>query len=402
MRSLLVSLLVLGPGLLTFAAAPPGQAPAEVRKLIEQLGADEVDTRRAAARKLEGLGEDVLAVLRRVCKRHADVDVRLRAAVVAAAIEKKLYGEVRCFKGHTWWVFRVLVTPDGKHIVSSGDYLRVWELATGKEVRRFEPNARSWGLSVSRDGKRLLASHADRSVRLYDLATGRELRRFVRHTGDVWVAGLTPDGKRAVTGGLDRTLHLWDADTGKHLLAFTGVTDHPRCIAFSPDGKQAVVGHSANILWNFVDNPGTVRVWDVTTGKLLRSAGGHACAITAVAWSRDGRWIASSSFDRTVRIWDAKTLTERRRWQASPAGCDSVAFTPDGRRVVTTGCGHDHAVRVWDIATGKEACRFDGHEGHALGVAVTPDGKYAVSCSSDATLRLWPLPPARGRRSARR
>src|SRR5262249_7989407 len=166
--------------------------------------------------------------------------------------------------------------------------------------------------------------------------------------------------------------------------------DYPRCLAFSPDGKQAAVGHCDNTSWNYVSNPATLRVWDVATGKLLRSAGGHTSAITGVAWSRDGTWIATSSFDRTVRLWDAKTLKEPRRLKASTAGCDSVAFTPDGRRLLSTGCGPAHAVRLWDVATGKLVCVFDGHTGHALCVAVTPDGKYAVSSSSDETVRLWP------------
>jgi WD40 repeat protein len=389
---ILLSSLVLAGGLLAMAAAPPPGVPVEVRKLIADLGDDDEDVRKAAARKLEGMGEDVLDALRGAAKKHADVDARLRAAVIAAAIEKKLYGEVRCFKGHQGWVFRLVLTPDGKHVISCGDYLRVWEVATGKEVRRFSPGVWGWGLSVSRDGKRLLSGHTDFSVRLYEVDTGKELHKLAKHTGQVWAVGLTPDGKRAVTGALDRTMHLWDADAGKHLLAFENVTDYPRCLAFRPDGKKVVVGHSENTNWNFVPNAGTLRVWDVATGKLERSATGHTSAITAVAWSRDGKWIASSSFDRTVRIWDAKTLSLHRKFTVSTAGCDCVAFSPDARLVVTTGCGDDRAVRVWDVATGKERCRFDGHTNHVLAVAVTPDGKYALSGSSDSTLRLWPMP----------
>jgi WD40 repeat protein len=394
MRVLLLSLLLVGSGFLVFAAAPPPGVSAEVRKLIAHLGDDDQDTRTAAAKKLEALGEEVLPALRQAARDHPDVDARLRAAVVAATIEKQLFGEIRCFKGHNWWVFRVVVTPDSKHVISSGDFLRIWELDTGKEIRRFAPEARSWGLSLSRDGKRLLASHKDSSVRLYETATGKELHKFVRHTGEVWVAGLTPDGKRAVTGAMDRNLHLWDTDTGKHLLAFGTVGDYPRCIAFSPDGKKAAIGHSVNTNWNFVPNAATLRIWNVATGKLEQSAPGHTSAITAVSWSRDGKWIATGSFDRTVRIWDAKTLKEHKRLTVSRAGCDCVIFTPDARQIVTTGCGDDHAVRVWDVATGKEVRRFDGHTGHVLAVALTPDGKYAVSCSSDSTLRLWPMPGA--------
>jgi WD40 repeat protein len=390
MRSLLVCLFAGVGVVLSFAAAPPPGVPAEVKKLIEQIGDDDAEVRQAAAKKLEALGEEVLLPLRRASKSHPDVDARLRAGVIAAAIEKKLYGEVRCYKGHTGWVYRLVVTADGKYIISSGDHLRVWELDTGKELRKFAPGAWAWGLSVSRDGKRLLASHSDNSVRLYEVSTGKELHKLVKHTNQVWAVTLSPDGKRAVTGALDRTLHVWDADTGKHLRAFENVTDFPRCGAFSPDGKKVVVGHYSG--GNAETSAGTVRIWDVETGKLERSAGGHTGAITAVAWSRDGKWIASSSFDRIVRIWDARTLKEHRRLTVSPRGSDGVAFTPDARRVVTTGWGADTSVRIWDIASGKELRRYDGHTGSALCVAVTPDGKGAVSSSTDGTLRLWPLP----------
>ncbi len=390
MRHLLSCLLAAVVAVGGFAAAPPPGVPAEVKKLIEQLGDDDADVRKAAARKLEDLGEGVLQPLRQAGKSHADVDVRLRAAVVAAAIEKKLFGEVLCFKGHSGWVYRLAVTPDGKHVVSSGDHLRVWDLATGKELRKFSPGVWTWGMSVSADSKRLLAGHADNSVRLYEVDTGKELHRLVKHIGQVWVAALSPDGKRAVTGGLDRTLHLWDATTGKHLRAFENVSDYPRCGAFSPDGKKIVIGHYSTP--NFTSSAGTVRIWDVETGKLERSATGHTGAITAVAWSRDGKWIASSSFDKTVRIWNAGTLEEQRRLTVSTQGSDGVAFTPDARRVVTAGWGSDFSVKVWDVASGRELRRYDGHTGSALCVAVTPDGKRAVSSSTDGTLRLWPLP----------
>lgn len=391
MRSVIVLTMVLA-GAMAFAAAPPAKVPAEWLKLIDQLGDDDDDVRKAAETKLDGLGEDVLPALHRASRTLSDVDARLRAGVVAEAIRKRLFGEVRVFEGHTWWAFRVAVTPDGKHAVSSGDFLRVWDLNTGKEVRKFAPNARSWGLSISKDGKHVLASQNDFTVRLYELESGKEVHQFAKHTNEVWAATLSPDGKRAVTGSLDQTLQLWDVENGKHLLAFEGVTDYPRCAAFSPDGKKVVVGHSDNTQWNFVDNPATVRVWDAETGKLLLSEKGHTSAITAVAWSKDGKTIASSSFDKTVRIWDAKSLKHVKTLKVSEAGCDHVAFTPDAKQIVTTGCGNDHAVRVWDVETGRQVRRFDGHTSHALCVAVTADGEYAVSSGSDHTLRLWRMP----------
>src|SRR5436190_4159651 len=103
-------LLVLG---LAFAAAPPPAVPAAVTKLIAQLDDDDEDVRKGAMKKLTARGESVVGPLRRAARSHADADVRLRARVVIAAIEKKLYGEARQFKGHTTGVISLAVSPDG-------------------------------------------------------------------------------------------------------------------------------------------------------------------------------------------------------------------------------------------------------------------------------------------------
>src|SRR5262245_38092255 len=114
MRSLLMSVLLLG-ATLTFAAAPLPRSIAPVaNKLIDKLGDDDVDVRKAAIKQLVELGEEVIPILRRAAKTHSDVDVRLRANVVAADIEKMLFGEIRSFKGHSGWVYRMALTPDGK------------------------------------------------------------------------------------------------------------------------------------------------------------------------------------------------------------------------------------------------------------------------------------------------
>src|SRR5262245_24831897 len=107
---LVVALAALSP-----AAAPPPPAPAEVLKLIDQLGDDDDDVRKAAMDGLQAQGEKALSAVRHASVKHLDADVRLRAAVVAAAIQKALYGELRVFEGHRNWVIRVAITPDGKY-----------------------------------------------------------------------------------------------------------------------------------------------------------------------------------------------------------------------------------------------------------------------------------------------
>jgi len=388
-------LVALGPCVLVaslaLAAGPPTQPPAEVRKLIAQLGDGDLAVRKAAMKKLEGMGEEVIPTLRGVGRAHADVDVRLRAHVVAAAIEHKLYGELKRFTGHQGWVYRVVVAPSGLFAVSSGDALRVWDLDTGKQVRSFAAGNWAWGLGISGDNKRVIAGHnSDNSVGVYEVATGKEVQKLTGHTGQVWVALLSDDGKTAVTGALDRSVRVWDVETGRQLRSFAGVTDLPRCAAWSPDGKRVAIGHY-NGNAPFLSAPGTVRIWDVETGKQVASGGGHTGAITAVSWSKDGKKIASSSFDKTVRLWDAKTAKELARLEVSDQPSDSVAFTPDGKRLVTAGWGTDLSAKVWDVATRRAVTRYDGHTGSVLCVAVTPDGKRVVTSSTDGSVRLWRL-----------
>src|SRR5262245_4205635 len=241
MRWLGLACVALAASLFCFAAADQKKpSEADIKGWIAQLADEDADTRKEAARKLEAAGEAALAALREAARKHADADVRLRAAVLARAIHQKLHGEVRRFTGLTGWLLRVCITPDGKHVVCSGDTISIWELDTGKRVRTFSTGG--WGLDLSRDGKKVLCSAADRSIRLYDFDTGKELKRFIGHRGEVWAASLSPDGKHAFTGGFDRVIRVWETATGKEVRSFS-TTDYPRCSALSPDGKHLAVGH---------------------------------------------------------------------------------------------------------------------------------------------------------------
>jgi WD40 repeat protein len=371
-----------------FAAAPPIPWPEAVTKAIEQLGEEDAVIRDKASKKLTSYGMEIVPLLRRVGRNHADIDVRLRANVLASAIEKMNSGEIRTFEGHTGMVFRTILTPDGKKAVSGGDYLRVWDVATGKELRKFAQNVWCWGLDVSPDNKQILASTGS-GIILYDLETGGALRSYTGHTGELWLLKFSSDGKQVISGGMDGTIRVWDWATGRNLRSFVNVVDYPRCGAISPDGKLLAAGHFTG---NFAKCDGVLRVWDIASGKELCSGKGHKAALTSVVWSADGKKVISSSFDKTVRVWDAKTGKELDSFEVSPIGCDGVAIIPGTTRIITTGWGTDHELRVWDLPTKKPIRRFVGHTGSAICVAVTPDGKQALSGGGDGILRLWALP----------
>src|SRR5262245_37119262 len=229
----LAAFLLVCPAVL-FAAAPPARLPAEVPKWIDQLGDDDEGKRKEASKKLEELGPAVLPALRAAVRSHEDVDVRLRAGLLVAVIERRFSGELRVYKGHTSWVLRVVVLSDGKHAISSGDnVLRLWDLKSGKMVRVVAKTG-GWALSVSQDGKRVATSYKGERASVFDVKSGKLINNFPGHANHVWTAALSPDGKRLFTGGNSRAQHLYDVDTGKPALeGFKGANDYCRCATWS-------------------------------------------------------------------------------------------------------------------------------------------------------------------------
>src|SRR5262249_33212002 len=155
----------------------------EVLKLIDQLGDEDEGVRKAAEKKLFALSEGVLPTLRRAGKGHDDVDVRLRAVVIAAAIEKSLWGEERHFVGHTDGVYALALSPDGKRVVTCSGW------------KSNDPIAHVW-----------------------DVETGKLLTQFRGHAQAICSAAWSGDGKHILTGAYGRKLFLWDAQTGKALM----------------------------------------------------------------------------------------------------------------------------------------------------------------------------------------
>jgi WD40 repeat protein len=160
-------------------------------------------------------------------------------------------------------------------------------------------------------------------------------------------------------------------------------------VAFSPDGRYLASGGSDK----------QVKVWNAATGQLVRTLGEHAKTVRCVAFSPDGRYLASASWDGTIKVWDFATHQPVYEPLVGDKGkVISVAFSHDSKRIASA--GDDGFVRIWDAVTGRPCPSFRAHKNTILGVAFSPDGKYIASASDDGVVALWdavdhsPIPTA--------
>jgi WD40 repeat protein len=375
-NALLVLVLLSVP---VVAADPDG---AEIARLVKQLGDDEFEKRGEATTRLKEIGEPALDALHQA-KTSNDAEVRRRAEDIFAVIEHKVYGDQLCLTGHAGTVWKVSLSADGKLLLTSGTdkTLRLWDTDTGECLRVFEGHTDGViGAALSPDGKRVLSGSQDNTVRLWDATTGKELRQMIGHTDSASRVAFGPEGQ-ALSGGADRTMRLWDLNTGKNAGVFTVLTWPGYSFAYSAKAKLAATGSNQ-----------LIRLWNLETGKEVRQLIVHSGkGNLSVYFSPDGKLIASvNEIDHTVRIWDVETGKERKQIPVPNAYC--VAFSPDGKRLVSGSFRPDNTVRVWDIETGKELCKYEGHTAPVVSVAFFPDGKRIASASVDGTARTWRAP----------
>ncbi len=297
--------------------------------------------------------------------------------------------------GHTGRVQSVAFSPDGRVLASCGDVTaRRWDLATRQTISVLTSETPVTSMALSPDGHTLALADSNAAVSLWTIATGR-ITALTGFTGRVQSVAFSPDGRTLASSEAQpqprqpgqvppkwrttTTIRRWDLATGQATTASSLADSYGHAMAFHPGGQ--ILASSGGL-------DGAAQLLDLATGQVTMLAG-HTSGIEAVAFSPDGRRLATGSTDATVRLWDLATGQTTATLTPHGGYVVSVAFSPDGR--VLASASLDATVRLWDPATGQATATLFGHADFVTSTAFSPDGRALASGSLDKTVRLWAL-----------
>jgi WD40 repeat protein/serine/threonine protein kinase len=307
--------------------------------------------------------------------------------------------ELLDLRGHTGVCGCVAFSPDGLRLASASadGTIRLWDATPlrGDEYQEAatfpEHGTEVWSVAVSPHGKKIASSAFGPPVLIWDAKTRHVSARFSDYDNVVFCVAWDRDGRRIALAGANGDqfsvkVKVVDAESEQDDFALPAGSEY-FAVAFSPDGKYLVTGNGNRL----------VQVWDANNGQPIHTLGAHKGVIRGVVFSPDSdhKYLASASSDGEVKLWDATRLGEKEKSQEplrtftahSPGVGLNVAFSPDGKRLATG--GKEKTVKIWDVETAHLLQTLRGHIGDVSTVAFSPDGRYVASGGEDSTVKVW-------------
>ena len=299
--------------------------------------------------------------------------------------------------GYGGSISSVALSPDGTTLATVNDKRKIelWDMQARRNTAKIEGDTDFSPLTFSPDG-RTLASGIENEIKLWDTLTQQHKTTLTGHRSDVRNVVFSPNG-RTLASSAGNMIWLWDVHTGEHKTTLQGHTSNINALAFSSDGTMLASGSGDR------DDDSTVRLWNTKTGKqytkfrnLDREHHEFPLPITTIAFSPDGKIIASIDRSADIQLWNIVTKKHITTLTANSDSPDHyyygyfvMAFSPDGTTLTST--GYNSTINVWDIEARKRQDTLKGHTGLVTSLAYSVDGTTLVSGSTDGTVLLWQM-----------
>jgi WD40 repeat protein/transcriptional regulator with XRE-family HTH domain len=320
---------------------------------------------------------------------------------------------------------RVAYSPDGELVVAvDRNQVKIYDSVSGNLLKTLSGHqADLTAIAISADGKLIASGALDGSVTIWDAAPAVSLFQVAAHPVAIENLTFSPDGKWLVTSGDDAAMRIWDTSTGNLLKEYPDFSDVVAGLTFSPDGRRFAISDGTIHVWQFSVNAAdgqasissqelftirdalsdtfspdgnqlagisgnAIKIWDAATGRELLTLNGHTGWVSGVAFSPNGKSLASASLDGTVKVWSLLSGAETVAVSSAPASSGTrVMFSPDGTMFATN--GGDGSATLWDTHTGEPRLTLRGHNMAVLNVAFNFDGAYFATGSLDGTTIIW-------------